>query len=138
MTYVAQQGQQEEQGGSFVGPAHDARHRFGVHGMRGEEQAGQQAPQASAEQQVSQRGEQARHSPVEGYVHQVVTPGVQPPRSVVEAEGEGAERPVGLVAATVSEQRSPEVIIEDICPGSFWKQVLIGLDCTAVEGEKNV
>lgn len=50
VAYVAQQREQEEQGGSLVGPAHDARHRLGVDGVRGEEQAGQQAPQAPAQQ----------------------------------------------------------------------------------------
>lgn len=131
VTYVAQQGQQEEQGSTFVGPAHDARHRLGVDGVRGEEQAGQQAPQAASKQQASQGGEQACHSPVEGHIDQVVTPGLQPTHSVVEAEGEGAEGPVGLMATTVREQGAPEVIIEDVCPGGLWKQVLISLDCTA-------
>lgn len=103
VTHVAQQGQQEEQGGPFVGPAHDAGHRLGVDGVRGEEQAGEQAPQASSEQQASQGGKQARHGPVEGHVNQVVAPGLQLTHSMVEAEGEGAEGPVGLVAATVCE-----------------------------------
>lgn len=61
---VAQEGQQEEEGRAFVGPAHDTGHRLRVDGVRGEEQAGQQAPQAASQQQASQRGEQARHGPV--------------------------------------------------------------------------
>lgn len=100
---VAQQGQQEEEGRTFVGPAHHARHRLRVDGVRGEEQAGQQAPQAASEQQASQHGEQARHGPVEGHVDKVIAPGLQPTHKVVEAEGEGAEGAVGLVAATVRE-----------------------------------
>ena len=103
MTHVTEQGQQEEQSGAFVGPAHNARHRLRVDGVRGEEEAGQEAPQASSEQQASQRGEQACHSSMEGHVHQVVTPRLQPSHSVVEPEGEGAEGPVGLMAAAVRE-----------------------------------
>lgn len=57
---------------------------------------------------------------------------------MVETEGEGAEGPVGLVAAAVSEHGAPEVIVEDICPGSLWQQVLIGLDCSAVKGEEKL
>lgn len=100
---VAQQGQQEEEGRAFVGSAHNPGHRLRVDGVRGEEQAGQQAPQAASEQQTSQRGKQARHGPVEGHVDKVITPGLQPTHKVVEAEGEGAEGAVGLVAATVRE-----------------------------------
>lgn len=133
VTYVAQQGQQEEQGGTFIGPAHDARHRLRVDGVRGEEQAGQHAPQASSKQQASQGGKQACHSPVDGHINQVVTPGLQPTHSMVQAEGEGAEGPVRLMAATVCEQGAPEVIVEDVCPRGLWKQVLISLDCTAVK-----
>ena len=103
VTYVAQQGQQKEQRGAFISPTHDTRHCFGVDGVRGEEQASQQAPQASSEQQASQGGKQARHSPVDSHVNQVVTPGLQPTHGVVEAEGEGAEGPIRLMAATVSE-----------------------------------
>lgn len=100
---VAQQGEQEEEGGALVGPAHDAGHRLRVDGVRGKEQAGQQAPQAAPEEQASQRGKQARHGPVQGHVDKVITPGLQPTHKVVEAEGEGAEGAVGLVAATVRE-----------------------------------
>lgn len=103
VTYVAQQGQQEEQSGSFICPAHDACHRLSVDGVRGKKQAGKQAPQASSKQQASQRGKQACHSPVEGHVNQVVTPGLQPTNSMVEAEREGTEGPVRLMAATVCE-----------------------------------
>lgn len=94
VTYVAQQGQQEEEGGAFIRTTHDARHRLSVDGVRSEEQAGQQRPQTSSEQQASQGGKQAGHCSVEDYIHQVVTPRLQPTHSVVEAEGEGAERSV--------------------------------------------
>lgn len=40
---------------------------------------------------------------MQGHVDKVITPGLQPTHEVVEAEGEGAERAVGLVAATVRE-----------------------------------
>lgn len=103
MSDVAKQGQQEEEGRAFVSPAHNAGHCLGVDGVRGEEQASQQAPETASKQQASQRGKQARHGPVEGYVHKVITPWLQPTHEVVEAEGQGAQRAVGLVAATVGE-----------------------------------
>lgn len=103
MSDVAKQGQQEEEGRTFVGPAHNAGHCLGVDGVRGEEQASQQAPEAASEQQASQRGKQACHGPVEGHVHKVITPWLQPTHKVVETERQGAEGAVGLVAATVGE-----------------------------------
>lgn len=106
-------------------------------GVRSEKQASQQAPQASSEQQTCQRGEQDGHSPVEGCIHQVVTQGLQASHSIVETEGEGAQRPKRLVTAAVREQRPPEVIVEDICPRSLWEKVLIGFDCTTVKKQIN-
>lgn len=103
MSDVAEQGQQEEEGRAFIGPAHNAGHRLGVDGVRGKEQASQQAPQAASKKHSSQRGKQARHGPVEGHVHKVITPWLQPTHEVVETEGQGAEGAVGLVAATVGE-----------------------------------
>lgn len=54
VTYVTQQGQQEEQSGTFISPTHDASHRFSVDGVSSKEEAGQHAPQPSSEQQASQ------------------------------------------------------------------------------------
>ncbi len=137
VAYVAQQGQQEEQGGAFIGAAHDSRHRLGVDWVRGKEQTGQQAPQASSKQQASQAGKQSCHGSVDGHIHQVVTPGLQPTRSVVKAEGEGAERTEGLVAAAVSEQGAPEVVIQDVGPWGLREEVLVGLDGSAERSREN-
>lgn len=52
-------------------------------------------------------------------------------KGVVEAEGEGAERPEGLVAAAVGEQGSPEVVVQDVGPRRLRQEVLVGLDCPA-------
>lgn len=72
----------------------------------------------------------------------MVAPGVQPPDGMVQAKRESAERPVGLVAATVGQQSPPKVIVENVCPWSFWEKVLISLDSTAkkqnVKKESNV
>lgn len=131
MTHVAQQREQEEERGALVSPAHHAGHRLRVDRVRGEEQAGQQAPRSLAEQQAGQQGEEAAHGAVRGHVDQVVAPRVQAARCVVEAEGQRAEGPVGLVAAAVSEQGAPEVVVEDVDPGRLRQQVLVGLDRAA-------
>lgn len=138
MTDVTQQGQQEEEGGTFVGSPHDARHCLCVDGVGGEEQASQQAPRAFSEQQASQGGEEASHCAVHGHVNEVVAPRIQPAHRMVEAEGEGAEGPVRLMAAAVCEQGAPEVIVKDVYPGGLWKQVLISLDCTAVKRKEKI
>lgn len=103
VTYVAQQGQQKEEGCTFISPADYTCYCLCVDGVGGKEQPCQQAPQASAEQQSGQGGKQACHSSVEGYVNKVVTPWLQPTQDVVEAEGQRAEGPVRLVTATVCE-----------------------------------
>ena len=136
--YVTQQGQQEEQGSTFIGPSDNACHSLSVNRVWSKEQASHQAPQSSPEQQTSQRGKQDGHSAVKGHINQVVTPRLQPTHSMVKAEGEGAEGSVRLMAATVCEWSAPEVIIKDVCPRGLWKQVLIGLDCTAVKRKKRL
>ena len=131
VTHVAQQGQQEEEGGSNVCPAHDPGHGLCVDGVGGEQEPGQQAPRALPQEQAGQPGEERRHGPVQTHVDQVVSPGLQPPKGMVEAEGEGAERAVGLVAAAVGEQGAPEVVVEDVDPRGVGEKVLVGFDCAA-------
>lgn len=133
---VTQQRQQEEQSSTLVGPSNNTCHRLGVDGVRSEEQSCQKAPQPSSQQQASQDGKQDGYGTVEGHINQVVTPGLHPTHSVIKAEGEGAQGPVRLMAATVCEEGAPEVVVKDVCPGGLWKEVLIGLDCTAVKEKK--
>lgn len=71
------------------------------------------------------------------HVQQVVAPGAQAVQGVVEAEGEGAEWTEGLVAAAVSEQGAPEVVIQDVGPWSLWDEVLVGLDGSAKRSRRN-
>lgn len=65
---------------------------------------------------------------MEGQVQQVVTPRAQAVHGVVEAEGEGAEGPEGLVAAAVRQQGAPEVVIQDVGPRRLREKVLVALD----------
>lgn len=103
--------------------------------MSGEEQAGQQGPARGAQQLPGDAGEQPRHSGVQRHVGQVVAEGLQAAQRIVEAEGERAERPEGLVAAAVRQERAPEVVVEDVEPRRLGEQVLVGLDRSAV-GQK--
>lgn len=70
-------------------------------------------------------------------VQQVVAPGTQAVQGVVEAEGEGAERAEGLVAAAVSEQRAPEVVVQNVGPRGLGMKVLVGLDGSTAESRDN-
>ncbi len=58
VAYVAAHGQEEEEGSSYVGPAHDARHSLGVDGVSGKEKPGQQAPATWPQQQAWEVREQ--------------------------------------------------------------------------------
>lgn len=74
---------------------------------------------------------------MENHIDQVVSPRVQATQGVVETEGEGADRSVGLVAAAVGEERPPEVIVEDVDPRRFGEKVLVGFNSTAEWRKKN-
>ena len=127
----------QEQGGADVGPAHHAGHGLGVHRVRREDEAREQVPRRSAQQGATEGGEEAGDGGVEPHVDQVVAPRPQAVQGVVEAEGERTERSEGLVAAAVGEQGAPEVVIEDVGPRRLWKQVLVGLDRTAVNEKRS-
>lgn len=135
MSYVAEKRQQEKQRSADVGPPHHAGDCFSVHGMRGEEKTCEQSPQSSAQERAAEGREQGRDERVQHNVHEVVAPGTQAVEGVVEAEGERAEWTEGLVAAAVSEQGSPEVVIQNVGPGRRRKKVLVGLNSSAGEGE---
>lgn len=129
---VTQQGEQEEEGGAHVGPAHHTCHRLGVDWVRGEKEACQQAPRAAGTQQrATDGGEEARDQGVQCHVKQVVAPGAQAVQGVVEAEGERAKWPEGLVAAAVGEQSAPKVVVQDVGPRRLRQEVLVGLDGSA-------
>lgn len=139
MSRVAEKRQQEEQSGADVRPPHHAGHRFRVNRVRGEEETGQQAPRPSAAQERAAEGrEEGGDQAVQQHVQQVVAPGMQGVQGVVEAEGEGAERTEGLVAAAVCEQGPPEVIVQDVGPRSLREKVLVGLDGSAGGGEEKL
>lgn len=70
------------------------------------------------------------------HIQQMVAPGTQAVQCVVKAKRESAEWAEGLVAAAVSEQGSPEVVIQDVGPRSFWKKVLVGFDGSAGRTEE--
>lgn len=127
MSHVAEKRQQEKQGGSDISPPNNAGHRFCVDRVGSEQEARQQAPRPRAQERAAQGREEAGDQAVQQQVQQVVAPGTQAVQGIVEAEGEGAERAEGLVAAAVSEQGAPEVIVQNVGPRSLGKKVLVGL-----------
>lgn len=76
-------------------------------------------------------GEEGRSRGVQQDVEEVVAPGFESGQRVVEAEGEDAEGPVGLVGAGVGERGAPEVVEEELVDGGAREEVLVGLDGTA-------
>lgn len=131
MPHIAEKRQQKKHCRADVRPPDHASDCLGVNWVRGEKKAGQQAPQSAAEERATEGGEEGGDEAVENQVQQVVAPGTQAVQGVVEAEGEGAERAEGLVAAAVGEQGAPEVIIQDVGPRSLREEVLVGLDGSA-------
>lgn len=131
MPHIAEKRQQKKHCRTDVRPPDHASDCLGVNWVRGEKKAGQQAPQSAAEERATEGGEEGGDEAVENQVQQVVAPGTQAVQGVVEAEGEGAERAEGLVAAAVGEQGAPEVIIQDVGPRSLREEVLVGLDGSA-------
>lgn len=134
---VAEKRQQEERGRAHVRPSHHAGHRLRVDGVRGEEEARQQAPGSSAQQGAGEGCEEGRDQDVQGHVEQVVAPRAQAVHGVVEAEGEGAEGAEGLVAAAVGQQGAPEVIEQDVGPRRLREKILVGLDGATVKNRRD-
>lgn len=128
---VAEQGKEEKQTGAHIRPAHDARHRLRMNGMRSEHQAGHERPVSIPEKDLGEACEEPGDSRMQQDVDEMVAPGIQSSDGMVQSKGKSAERPVGLVAATVSQKSPPEIIVENVCPWGFWEQVLIRLDSTA-------
>lgn len=108
-----------------------------MHRVRGKEEARQEAPGPAAQQRAGEGRDKGGDQAVEKDVEQVVAPGEQAMQGVVEAEGQCAEGTEGLVAATVGEQGSPEVVIEDVGPRGLREEVLVGLD-GSTENKKKV
>ena len=65
-------------------------------------------------------------------VAEVVSQGLQLVKEVVEAEGEHAERAVGLVAALDVHGHAPEVVPEQVAPRDVQPQVCVFLDSRMV------
>lgn len=101
MFNVAEQGEQKEETGPDIGPSHDARHRLRVNGVRGKHQASHEGPVSVPEEYLGEAREETGDCRVQEDIDKMIAPGVQPPDGMVQAKRESAERPVGLVAATV-------------------------------------
>lgn len=137
MPHVAEERQQKKQRGTDIRPPDHAGDRFSVNRVRGKKEASQQAPQAATEERATEGREEGGDQGVQRHVQQVVAPGTQAVQGVVEAEGEGAERTEGFVAAAVGEQGAPEVVIQDVGPRGLRKKVLVGLDGSAKRSRRN-
>lgn len=101
MFHVAEQGEEKEETGPHVSPAHDSCHCLRVDGMRGEHQASHEGPVSVPKEDLREVCEETGDRRMQQHVDQMVAPGIQPSDGVVQAERKSAEGPVGLVAAAV-------------------------------------
>lgn len=101
MFNVAEQGEEKEETGPEIGPPHDSCHRLRVDGVRGEHQARHEGPVSVPKEYLRKAREEPSDCRVQEDIDEVVAPGIQPSDGMVQAKRERAERPVGLVAATV-------------------------------------
>lgn len=99
--HVAEQGEEEEETGPHIGPAHDSCHRLRVDGVRGKHQASHEGPVSIPKQDLGEAREETSDRRMQEHVDKMVAPGIQPSDGMVQAERKSAERPVGLVAAAV-------------------------------------
>lgn len=133
MLHVTHQGKQKEEAGSNVCPPHYPRYGFGVDRMRCKQQTSYQGPVPIPEEDPGEVCEKACDCSMQQDVYKMVTPWVHPSDGMVDAEGEGAERSVWLVAPTVSEKCSPKVIVEYMGPWCLWQKVLVCLDSSTTK-----
>lgn len=137
MSHVAEKRQQKKQGGADISPPDHSGHCFCVDRVRSEQEARQQAPRPRAEERAAEGREEGGDQAVQQQVQQVVAPRTQAVQGIVEAEGQGAEWAEGLVAAAVSEQGAPEVIVQNVGPRSLGEKVLVGLNGSTARSRIN-
>lgn len=101
MFNVAEQGEEEEETGPDIGPAHDACHCLCVDGVRGKHQARHEGPVSVPQEYLGEAREETGDGRMQKDIDKMVAPGVQPSDGMVQAKRKRAEWPVGLVAATV-------------------------------------
>jgi len=99
--HVAEQGQEKEETGPDVGPAHDSRHCLGVDGVRGEHQARHEGPVSVPKEDLGEACEDTSDRRMQQDIDEVIAPGIQPSDGMVQAKRESAEWPVGFMAAAV-------------------------------------
>ena len=104
-------------------------HSFSVYGVSSKEQSCSECwpHRVGAEHHCTELHIQIAHHCMEHHIHQVVAHGVQPMQQVVQSEGSHAERPVRLVAAFPVHRSAPEVMVEQVGPGSGRSEVAIPL-----------
>lgn len=92
---VAHQGEQEEESGTRVRPAHDGGHCLAVDRVGGKEESGDQSRSRLAlEQLTSKSGEDGTSDGMEDDVCNMISHWPQLMQVVIEAEGEDSDRPV--------------------------------------------
>ncbi|ELW68446.1 hypothetical protein TREES_T100007266 [Tupaia chinensis] len=91
---VAEQGQKKEETGADISPSHDSCHRLCVNGVGGKHQASHEGPVAITKEDLGEAREETSDCRMQQDVDKMVAPGVQPSNGMVQAKGEGTERPV--------------------------------------------
>lgn len=136
--HITHQGKQKKEAGSDVCPPHNPCYGFSVDRMGRKQQTCYQGPVPIPKEDPGEVCEKACDCSMQQYVYKVVAPWVHPSNSMVDAEGERAERSVWLVAPTVSEKCSPEVIVEYMRPRRLWQKILVCLDGSAIKDKNSI
>ena len=113
MLSMSDEGEEEEESRQELGPADHAGHCLGVDRVRGKEEGGREAGRGAGQEGEKEDVKEVADEGMEEQVGQVELGGGARGEEPVELEGEGGERPVGLVGAGVGEGDAPEVGGED-------------------------
>ena len=106
---MCDEGEEEEESRQELGPADHTGHCLGVDRVRGKEEGGCEGSRGAGEEGEEEGVKEVSDKGMEEQVGQVELEGGGWGEQPVQLEGEGGERPVGLVGAGVQEWNAPEV-----------------------------
>ena len=109
MPSVSNEGEKEEESRQELGPADHAGHCLGMDWVRSKEQGGREGSRGARQEGEEEGVKEVSDKGMEEQVGQVELEGGAWGEQPVQLEGEGGERPVGLVGASVREWNAPEV-----------------------------
>ena len=104
-------------------------HRFSVYGMDSKEQSSYECWPDFSEDNSTELYVEVTHHCMEEHIHQMIAHGIQSMQHVVQPEGGHTKWTIRLVTSLNVHWSSPEVVPEEVCPGSRRNKIVVLFHC---------